>query len=349
MIATAESLIRDNATELSGRPVENLSPGELDRWLADCREASHRQPVVLTLHAAPVREVADEPTWPFDFTMSAAEKAGVGYPVSWLTAPGKPYPQADAAALARRIETGFADGRFPTSRHILFRYDPTQKSPDERGTGRLSTALFYRGHIYENTTDVVLLGAPTREVIYTPPQGPAAFGIRTERNAVAGVVTILIDLSASMNDPLVENDKNGKRRLTEAKEGLKQVLRQLPSGTTVTLAPFYGDQARSTLTLEPSGQPRVMDGDNWEKAYEPFEKAKGVGLSTPIAGAITKVLSKTHEKQFWPRDATTGSRTLIVLTDGVGQLGADPGWSERLPGAEGTRPRGTGGAPGNAG
>lgn len=332
MIATAESLIRDNATELSGRPVENLAPGELDRWLAECREASQRKAVVLTLNAAPVREVADEPEWPFDFTMSTAEKAAVGYPVSWLTAPGKPYPQADAAALARRIETGFADGRLPTSRRILFRYDATQKTPDERGTGRLSTALFYRGHIYENTTDVVLLGAPTREVIYTPPQGPAAFGIRTERNAVAGAVTILIDLSDSMNDPLVANEPNGKKRLTEAKEGLRQVLSQLPPGTTVTLAPFYGDMGRSKPSVVPSGPPLVMDGDNWEKAYAPFEHAKAVGLSTPIAGAITKVLSKQHENEFWPRNATTGARTLIVLTDGADNWGRIPNLPSAYPG-----------------
>jgi hypothetical protein len=316
LIGTAESLIRENATELTGRPAESLAPAELDRWLVDCRQEAARRPAVLVLSAPPARDVADEPDWTFAFSMSAEEKAAVGYPVSWLAAPGKPYPQADPAALARRVEADFPAGRLPAARHI--RFVATEKLRDEKGTGKLSTALFYRGHIYENTTEVLLVGAPTRIVTYTPPQGAGAFGIRTDRAAVAGAVTILVDLSSSMKETI---DERGTTRLEEAKKGLQQVLKQLPPGTTVTIAPFYGDSARTALTAEPLGTPLVMNGANWERVYENIRNAKAAGGSTPLAGAIAKVLSKKHEREFWPADAATGSRTLIVLTDGVDNWG----------------------------
>ena len=38
LIGSAEGAIRENAADLTGRPAENLSPDELDRWLAECKD-----------------------------------------------------------------------------------------------------------------------------------------------------------------------------------------------------------------------------------------------------------------------------------------------------------------------
>ncbi len=101
LVGSAETLIRENATEMTGRPVENMSPGDLDRWLADCRLEAKRRPVELTLKAPPGEVVTDDPGWDFAFTVTAAEKdkGTIGFPVSWLDAPPAtklaPYPQAE--------------------------------------------------------------------------------------------------------------------------------------------------------------------------------------------------------------------------------------------------------------
>ena len=168
------------------------------------------------------------------------------------------------------------------------------------------------------------MGTPTREVIYLPPQGDGAFAIRADRAAIAGAVTILVDLTSSMTTRLVEGDETSPRRIEEAKKGLELVLRQLPRGTTVTLAYFYGTDYRkeeARMFIEPYDKPLVMNGTNWDVVYDKFKDAKADGGSTPLAGAIGEVLVGKNAAKFWPAKDATGSRTLIVLTDGEDNWG----------------------------
>ena len=138
---------------------------------------------------------------------------------------------------------------------------------------------------------------------------------------MAGAVTILVDLTSSMTTHLVEGDNSSPRRIDEAKKGLELVLRQLPRGTTVTLAYFYGDSNRTTMTVEPYGKPLVMDGTNWDTVYDSFKDAKAEGGSTPLAGAIAAVLSKDNAKRFWPTEATgcAGDQNCAAGEIGVGR------------------------------
>ncbi len=317
LVSSAQALILADAAELTGRPAENLSPGELDRWLSDCRSEASRRPVVLNLSAQDDRTVADEPSWNFSFTVTVSEKDknAVGYPVSWLDTPPAPYPQATPDSISRRLETDFVSGRAMATRPVKFAaIAPPQDVP---GTKKLTSTVLYRGYLYQKNTDVALVGNPTREWVYTPPKGPASFAIRADRAEVAGAVTILIDLTASMSFYHINpNNPASPTRLEEAKKGLELVLKQLPRGTTVTLAFFYGNNARTVTTVKPYGVPVVMDGSNWERVYAAFKDEKATGESTPLAGAIREVIAKDNVKKFWPANFTTGSRTLIVLTDG---------------------------------
>ena len=198
---------------------------------------------------------------------------------------------------------------------------------DEKGTGKLSTALFYRGHIYENTTEVILVGSPTREVIYTPPQGPGAFGIRTDRGAVAGAVTILVDLTNEHERrTLVAKDTRRSDATRRGQEGLaSSSSKDLPPGTTVTLASFYGtERANGTrLAGHRSAAAFTKDGTTGNASTRRSRNARAVGGSTPSRGAITKVLSKKHEQGVLARRCHDRIADAHRPDRRSGQLGAD--------------------------
>jgi hypothetical protein len=319
LINSAEALIRDIAAELTGRRVENMSPQELDRWLSTCRVEAQHKPVVLTPDPKGEREIADEPSWDYTFTVatSATARPEVGFPVSWVGALPRPYPQPAAGTTDRRLEVDFVRGKTTATRTIRFTTDKSASDVVDSKT-LLATAL-YRGHLYASETNVTLVGAPTREWVYTPPRDEAAFVIRTGVSARAGAVTILIDLSRSMTDPVNPSEPKGRSRLGEAKKGLEQLLPKLPEGTRITLAYFYGDNTVTPI-VERFAPAVTLDGTNWERVYKLVrdvkeEDVKKNGESTPLALAIRKLLHKETGKPFWPSD-WSGSRTLIVLTDG---------------------------------
>jgi hypothetical protein len=327
LVSSAQALILEDAAELTGRPAENLSPGELDRWLSDCRTEAARRPIVLNLSAESDHMVTDEKSWTFGFSMTVPDKdkENVGYPVSWLNAPPLPYPQAAPDSILRRVERDFIGGKSSASRQVKF---TAKDSPDNKKSpvnaaepGKLTSTALYRGHLYQQPTLVSLVGAPTREWIYTPPQGQACFAVQANRADVAGAVTILLDRTQSMNTEIELPNGVKVKRFKEAKDGLELVLKQLDRGTKVTLAYFYGDESRDNPTIKPYGPTITMDGDNWKDVHAKFiEKETAIGDSTPLAGAIREVLAKDNVKEFWPENFT-GSRTLIVLTDGEDNWG----------------------------
>src|SRR4029077_11089774 len=126
------------------------------------------------------------------------------------------YPQPEPGTIGRRVEADFSQGRLEASRAVRFVANgPPQDLP---GSRKLMSTVLYRGHLYQKPTEVTLVGTPTREVTYIPPQGDGAFASRADRAAIAGAVTILVDLTSSMTtNHIIEGDETSPRRIEEAK------------------------------------------------------------------------------------------------------------------------------------
>jgi hypothetical protein len=133
--------------------------------------------------------------------------------------------------------------------------------------------------------------------------------------AAPGAVTILIDLSASMN---VNIPGSKSLKFEELQSGLSRVLDDLPRGTALTVAAFWGDPG--AVHVEPiAGATRVAWQGNAAQKQQVFQaiasrRPVSTG-NTPLARSIREVLSRDRGKAFWP-DNVGGVRTLLVLTDG---------------------------------
>lgn len=308
-----------------------LSPDQRKPWLADYDKELARPHVELQVNAERKLVVGDELQWQFPFSFSKKTNFGtVGFPISWIVPPSERYAVPVPGNGRQRVERELFAGEPVAKRDVVFKAPGNPK--DEENRGELYTRVFYRGQVYEQKTELNRVGLPTREWVYTPPPGGkedrAAFAIKADEQAVAGTVTILIDLTNSMNERISENSP--QTRLEAAKLAVRKVLKDLPKGTRVTLAYFYGSVRTAndtpTFKVEPFGKPEKLDGVNWERLYRPFDNIteaylREVGGSTPLAGAIEQVLLPSRRKDFWPEDFT-GSPTLIVVTDGEDNWGS---------------------------
>ena len=321
----AAKLYLDTAAELVRGADPNLPPAELERRLADVEAARKLTPTVFTLTAPKSRELADEPGWEYGFELIPSGGTGIGFPVRWITSPGPPYNVVPPKEGLRVAEPRFVGGEKTVRDRAGFAAIP--RAEDVTQPGRLTTTVLYRGHRYEAVTDIRLAGTPTLDWRYLPPRGTAAFAVLADKDLVAGSVTILIDLTSSMKDSRVDDDVNSPTRLQAAKKGLELVLKELRPGTIVTLASFHGTgQKNETRPL--SGHVKIENtNDSREQLWRAVKDLEANGENTPLAGAIGEVLAKSRTEEFWPKQFT-GSRTLIVLTDGEDNWGpvyGDPG------------------------
>lgn len=314
----AVKLLIDSAEELVRGNDPNMSPTEIDRRLADARAERARVPASLDLFAPPERTIADEPSWEFAFRVTPSPKAAIGFPVYWLTPPGLPYTQPNPGASARKLEAGFVEAKNPEVTQTT-PFAGVPRTADVTTPGKLTTTVLYRGHRYEKVTDVLLAGTPTLDWRYTPPKGDAAFAVIAPRELVAGTVTLVIDLSGSMGQPVPGTNK---KRIQETIDAIEKMLDDLPQNTTLTIAAFWGTPGVDDTRVEPiPGVAKLLwraeanqKGDVLaavKKHAAPVDSAH-----TPLAKSVARVLDKEFGKRYWPA-AATGTRTLIVLTDGA--------------------------------
>jgi hypothetical protein len=321
LIATAEELV------IGPDSKDRMPAAELDRRLALCRAARDREPVALEIRSAPDLDVADDPEWRFSFEIARRTRGAVGFPVYWLKPPGEPYARPEPSHSARAAARGLADSDGSSVRGPTTRFKPAARPGERVKPGELVTTVLYRGQQYERPTRVHLAGTPTLDWNYNPPAAaePAAFFATADKSAVAGSVTILLDVTKSMNQ---QAGTTGKAKFTVACLALDKVLSGLPAKTTVTIVPFWGDAARSKFTADPHpGLTQIewlAEDRQREKVMDYVRAFKVVGDSTPIARSVLKVLGRKDEGMYWKPDAS-GVRNLIVLTDGEDNWDADAG------------------------
>ena len=305
---SAETLILNGAT--------NLPPEESDRRLGDCRKQAANLPTQLELSAPSTRELADKPQWDFAISVAPSRPAPVGYPVMWLTLPGPPFTATPMPDGPRKILAELAKGA-PAARDVTrFVAAKTAENP----IGKLETNVLYRGNVYQKTTTIQLAGVPSLEYVYKPPPptSPAAFAVIADEALVNGAVTLLIDLSFSMNDKLT-GEQSKLQVLHEALEKVLDGLSKKSKKTMLTIAFFWGEGNVVRVEALPGVTKLDWRGDiNQFRSVMKAVKAKApiAGANTPLALAVRRLLSKEHEADFWPK-ASSGVRTLAVLTDGA--------------------------------
>ncbi|MBY0514701.1 MAG: hypothetical protein K2P78_12400, partial [Gemmataceae bacterium] len=307
-------------------------PAEQDRRLADVREVEGLQPVRLTVSPGTERTICDERFWKYRFTVGRDPKAAVGFPVVSVTAPDEAagYGKTDRAKLGRKVE-GLLAERPEAVEEYAFEEPagPAKNTRPDKIVGR----VLYRGHEYQTTTPLKSAGIPVREVAYTPPAAllqndRAVYCVVADPKAVSGGLTVLIDLTFSMNRDLKNpDDKNPapreRAKLTAAMDALEEVLRGLPPDTQVTFAVFWGDE-NGNPTVKPvdglAAPMRWIGGGDAKQRDEVMRVLRALpanGDTTPLAQSIQAVV-RTDEKRFWPApEAASGVRTLLVLTDGA--------------------------------
>jgi hypothetical protein len=323
LVATAEEEV------IGPDPKDRMPPAELDRRLALCKAERARPVVELELKATADVDVADDPSWPFSFEIARRAPGPVGFPVYWLKPPGEPYAKPDPDIPLRHAERGLADGGKPAVRSPVVKFKPAARPGEQAPPGELLTTVFYRGHLYEKPTRVLLAGTPTLDWNYNPParDGRAAFMVLADKGAVAGAVTILIDLSGSMSENL---PGNGPKKIEATFDALEAVLRELPRNSTLTVAFFWGDTARPHVEPLPEATKLLWRGEEQQVAEVMGNTVKGARSrkpfgNTPLARSVEAVLG-TEKRTYWP-EAASGIRTLIVLTDG------DDNWDKEKAGA----------------
>jgi hypothetical protein len=302
-IASARTLVGGSAP---------LSPPEEARRYMECNAEATRLPTVLTLVAADAKEIADEPSWKFPFSVVRQKNTIVGFPIYWLTEPGEPYHAPSKTPLTRTRETAFFKAgvdSVPMSRD----FTAPAKLVEKAEPGKLVTTVLYRGHLYEKPTQLVLAGTPSLDIHQAPASGDAKFAVLSDPDTVAGAVTILIDQTLSMKTVIALN----KTRMQEALLGVGKLVKELPRGTTLTIGRFYGNDDFTKIVREVVQSQIKLDGtdEQYNQIMAAVNRVEAIGESTPLAGAIREVLSADNKQKFWP-EKFTGTRTLIVVTDG---------------------------------
>ena len=311
----AAKILVAEAKQLAGANEANLSPDEIKRRAAACAVEEAYQPVLLDVKATPERIIADEATWDAKLTVVPTAGRKIGYPLYSLGVPGAPYHRPNGELNGRkRIEEFAARGAAQFEREFRFQSGPRTDAPS--AVGKLRSGVFYRGHTYDAETKVLLAGAPSLEWNYTPPKGRAAFAILADKELVTGAVTLLLDITNSMGTE-IEVDGKKTDRITEAKKAFEELLKQIPKGTTVTIASFYGQG--DAIKVDPVCEPFELDRSPTQRD-KMMDLVNAVTLAsrtadTPLAGAVREVLNADRGKKFWPK-SFSGMRSLIVLTDG---------------------------------
>jgi len=300
-VAAAKSYLFDGKAEL---------PPERRHHAAGIEAMLLRQPIRLDFRCPTDIALTDESTWTFEYAVQAPRAGRIGFPVIRQTGLVAPYTKTPSDADEREVIRNLAGANAISTQRV---HQLAGAQPD-RPTD-IRTQLFYRGAVEERRTALAQSPGPNLQIVQRTPEGPGKFAVIGDPALIRGAVTLLIDLSGSM----LENVPNGAGSKFDAVlESLKPMLRGLAEQTTLTIGFFWGSSASPELLFPENllqkrwlgGEKRVEDMVKAVKANEPRNAA------TPLVRAVQDTLLPANAKRCWP-DEYTGTRTLIVLTDGI--------------------------------
>jgi hypothetical protein len=278
-----------------------------------CEDARKREPVWVMPDVPPKQLVFREyRQWLFSFGLIAPVDKPTGYPTYWLELPER-YQKTHKV---RGVDRHLAEGQ--SKPHAELFQEPDANKEEKQ---RLTTAVWYRGHLVRRETTLEYTGDPTIELVYQPPVEKPRMALQADERVISGALTVLIDRSGSMRwEDGVKTDRTPK-----AVEGLKLLLKSdaLPEGTHVTLGGFYGDPNKTRHQVDafvkkpkPIGFDAQAPLEQFGVTAEAFEPGL-TNASTPLALSVQDVLSRERFRDFWPdTEKFTGARTLVILTDG---------------------------------
>ncbi len=284
------------------------------------------------------RDLTDrEKPWEIVYRVTPAPGLTVGYPHLRYLPPKGPIRQKDVTPETRAVISDLAQGKSSTyERNVVYAF--TGDAP-ENATGQVRVDLFYRGQVYDMTTQVSLAGRADIEWIFNPLTGPARFAILGSPELRQGAVALLVDRTKSMYEPVETKDAKGriikgKPKIEEAVAALVDVLGRLKEGTNLSIAGFYGD-GEGNVHVDWIQEPFLFTGQKNERD-KLIAKVKGItpsdhGESTPLARAIIDKVLEEDNKAFPPQ--FPGFRSVVVLTDGednISKSASEPGRPGRL-------------------
>jgi hypothetical protein len=175
----------------------------------------------------------------------------------------------------------------------------------------------YRGQRIERETRIGLYKTADVIVYRHAPRSGARLAFRMDQDFNYGAISIVLDMSNSMNEKV---GKTGKKKFALAMQALKRVLNQVPRGTYVSLCTFgHSPVPVAVGTWDKTKIKWLRPCKQWDRAQtDALIRYIGgwfPGHTSPIAEAL--VVAK--EEGFPERDGDRpyrGPKVILALTDG---------------------------------
>ncbi len=307
----------------------NFESSERNRRLADVKAtvALLKAPE-FTLDWSRVEDPTDTRDLQIDYRMAPAPGLATGIPMLRINPPQGPLKVADATLLARLPIPEFYEGKASVDKRIYFAFGDKRTEPV---VGKTNVDLLYRGRTYEMATDVTLNDKADVEWVHVPPVGKARFAIVGSKDLQQGAVTLIVDQTLSMKDPveLVNaqgNIEKGPRKIEEVIKAIEKVLDQLPDGTMITIGTFYGDKDKKLVFEWLTKKPFRWNQTVVQKKEDIYPLVRAINppdeaLSTPLAHMMVELIEGKRGEAFPKKFA--GLRSIVVLTDGDDNVSDD--------------------------
>jgi hypothetical protein len=306
----------------------NFESSERNRRLADVKStAALLKAPEFTLNWSRIEDRTDDRDWQIDYRVAPASGLAVGIPMLRINQPKSPLKIADASLLSRLPIPDFSEGKPSVEKRIYLAFDKQRNDPV---AGSTSVDLLYRGRICEMTTRFTLMDKPDVEWVHVPPVGKARFAIAGSKDLQQGAVTLIVDRTLSMKDPVEIEDARGKitkgpRKIEEVIKSIEEVLDQLPADTMLSIGTFHGNNDGQIkfqwLTEQPIrwNETVVQKKDIFAKVrtINPPDDAQTTPLARMMVDLIGGKLGEAFPKKF------AGFRSIVVLTDGDDNISAD--------------------------